>query len=199
MQYKMEQAAARILTGSIHRSKSHSLAFYVGDGTADDISEQHPGGPMQIHVNLPQQVRVGQIIYPPLVVNADVEVYDWIQVMLVDAFGNVDTALAGDLARSLHPLNDNQSGSSQPTGYAVFPNLSVGLVGTFTIKVCGMQMNYTSSSPDATVATEVYTGEISVREEAVAAEKPSNDERRLLRRLRDHSSRFGVPRSPASS
>lgn len=134
---------------------------------------------LNVAVQPPAQARAGAVLYPPLVVSSDSEAdYSFVQVHLLDAYGQVlDSQLHGTIATSRRGLDDRGSASSRPQEFAVFSDLALGYTGCFTLRVIAVRMDY--GTYEAEAVGEVFTREIWIYDQDIAAERPCRSHARL--------------------
>ncbi|CAI4218071.1 unnamed protein product [Parascedosporium putredinis] len=146
----------------------------------------------------------GAKLYPPVIAKGrpagtteDDIPYLFATAILLDAEGNpVPEQLGGSFSAAAVGL-DEQRRSSSSTGHPVafmFPDLNIAYEGTYSIRVDVYRVDYVSGQ-GAILVDQVETRMFAVCDADVPCQRPSSDERSVLRKLRDQG--YSVPSSPA--
>ncbi|PKS10381.1 hypothetical protein jhhlp_002132 [Lomentospora prolificans] len=155
-----------------------------------------------IAVQPPAQARANAKLYPPVIAKGrpagttEIDApYLFATAVLRDADGNLSLdRLRGTLSATGLCLEETRSssGTGQPVAF-MFPDLSVAYEGSYSIRVDVYYVDY-QDGQGAVLVDQVETRMFDISDLDVPSQRPSSEERSIIRKLRDQG--HPVPSSP---
>ncbi|KAG7135148.1 hypothetical protein HYQ45_007009 [Verticillium longisporum] len=158
---------------------------------------------VSIAVQPPTETQTCRPIYPPVVAQTHVRAggrhnntHLFATAALLDDQGRVlDGQLGGALVATGYAVEDRGSGSRHQSVAFAFPDLALTYAGVYSIRVDVYRVNYDDGDTDnATMIDQAETELFYGFSEAVAVQRPTSEERSLLRKLRQ--SGCDIPSTP---